>query len=363
MISRRQVLAIAGALPAWLSAKISSQMQGASPIEETHTAVARDAPRMGGTPTAFALRAREARRKGSSFDIIEHCHSLGLGGVQTNPPSAELEEIRPFRRRLEDYGMHLICDPTLPQEQNDVEAFESQVKSFKEAGATALHAAMTGRRYEDFESFEQFRRMFERCRKSVELAEPVLRKHHLRLGIENHKGWRSSEQVAWIKHLGSEWVGVCLDFGNNIALCEEPMDTLRTLAPCTFFAHIKDVAVEEYADGFLLSEVPFGDGLLDLGQMVQILRKIDPRMIFNLEMITRDPLQIPVFTPKYWATFDDAHSPLPGRDLASVLAMVRLNRAKTPLSKIGGLPPGEQVRAEDSNNQRCITYARQHLNL
>ena len=36
-----------------------------------------------------------------------------------------------------------------------------------------------------------------------------------------------------------------------------------------------------------------GEGILDLKQMVQILRKTDPGMIFDLEMITRDPLKIP----------------------------------------------------------------------
>ena len=64
-------------------------------------------------------------------------------------------------------------------------------------------------------------------------------------------------------------------------------------------------------------------GFLDLKQIVQLLRQKDPNMIFNLEMITRDPLKIPVYTPKYWATFDDAYSPLPGRDLAKVLALVK----------------------------------------
>ncbi len=363
MISRRQVLAVAGAMPAWLSANAFFGKQRASPMKERGTAVAQGFPRMGGTPTAFALRSRAARLSGNPFDMVQHCRDLGLAGVQTNPPSTEPEVIRHFRRRLEGYGMHLICDPRLPRGEDDVGAFEFQVNSFKEAGATALHAAMTGRRYEDFDSFEPFRRVFEQCRKSVQLAEPVLRKHRLRLGIENHKGWRSSEQVDWIRGLGSEWVGVCLDLGNNIALCEEPMDTIRALAPYTFFAHIKDVAVEEYPDGFLLSEVPFGDGLLDLVQIVQLLRKIDAHMIFNLEMITRDPLQIPVFTSRYWATFDDAHSPLPGRDVAKILAMVKRNPPRASLPRISGMDPEEQVRTEDVNNQKCITYARQFLNL
>ena len=360
MISRRRILAWAATAPAWSFQTSPGRTGGASLAEEKP---ATGFPRMGGTPTAFALQSRAARQSGTAFDIIETCRALGLGGVQANPPSNDPEAIRRFRQRLENYGMHLICDPRMPRQENEVEAFENQVKAFKEAGAAALHAAMTGRRYEDFDSLELFKRMFEQCQRSVVLAEPILRKHRVRLGIENHKGWRSAEQAAWLTHLGSEWVGACLDFGNNVALCEEPMDTVRNLAPCTYFAHIKDVAVEEYPEGFLLSEVPFGDGLLDLGRMVRILRETDPRMIFNLEMITRDPLQVPLLTRKYWATFDDAYSPLPGRDVAMTMAMVKRNRPRKPLPRIAGLSAMEQVKAEDGYNRRCIEYARKHLDL
>ena len=175
---------------------------------------------------------------------------------------------------------------------------------------------MTGRRYEDMNTLEDFRQNFERCQKSIALAEPVLRKHRMRLGIENHKGWRSAEQAAWLKRVSSEWVGVHFDFGNNVSLCEEPAATLRNLLPYTFACHIKDMAVEPYEDGFLLSEVPLGEGFLDIKGMVATLRQKDPNMAFDLEMITRDPLKIPIFTDKYWVTFDDSYSPLPGRDVA-----------------------------------------------
>ena len=37
------------------------------------------------------------------------------------------------------------------------------------------------------------------------------------------------------------------------------------------------MGVEEYADGFLLSEVPLGEGILDLKGMVAALRKANPR--------------------------------------------------------------------------------------
>ena len=351
MISRRDILVLAGSAPAWLaSSAIAAPATG-------------NAPRLGGAPTAFALRMRAARAGGQRFDIVEHCHNLGLGGVQTNPPSTDPEAIRAFRSRLDGYGMHLICDPRLPKERSDLDAFETQVKAFKEAGAVALHASITGRRYEDFDAVAPWKKMFDGIQASVALAEPVLRKYKMRLGMENHKGYRAVEQAAWLRRLGSEYVGVCFDFGNNISLCEDPMDTMRTLMPHIFFSHIKDMAVEDYEDGFLLSEVIMGEGMLDLKGMVAALRQKDPNFIFELEMITRDPLKIPVYTPKYWATFDDSLSPLPGRDLAKTLAMVRKNKPKPPLPHISGLNADAQVKLEDECNRKCIDWARKNLDL
>ena len=355
MISRRQLLALAGAAPFWSALKLSAEAQGAAQADQA-PAAAKGYPRMGGTGIAFSARSRGSRGSATPFDLIEHCHSIGLAGVQMNPPSTDPDAIKKFRQRLENYNMHLVCDPRLPRQESDVAALDAQVKAYKEAGAAAFHAAMTNRRYEEFDSLEPFKQAFERCQKQVELAEPVLRKYKIKLGIENHKGWRSAEQAAWMKRLGSEWVGVCLDFGNNVALCEDPMDTARTLAPYTCISHIKDMAVEEYEDGFLLSEVPLGEGILDLKQEVQMLRAVNPNIIFNLEMITRDPLKIPVFTTKYWATFDDSYSPLPGRDLAKVLNLVRKNRPKAPLPRVTALSrdrPG-QIGRPRQFEMHCI---------
>jgi sugar phosphate isomerase/epimerase len=222
---------------------------------------------------------------------------------------------------------------------------------------------MTARRYEEFDSFAAFQANFERCQKMVALAEPILRKHKMPLSIENHKGWRSAEQAAWLKRLGSEWVGVHFDFGNNVSLCEDPMETLKNLLPYTFACHIKDMAVEPYEDGFLLSEVPLGEGFLDIKSMAAILQKKDPNMPLDLEMITRDPLKIPIFTTKYWATFDDTQSPLPGRDVAHIIDLVRKHQPKTPLPKTSGLSQEAQLKLEDECINKSIAWARANLNV
>jgi len=342
-MTRRQIFAVAGAARGWLA-----------PPGKL---------RMGGAPTAFSARMRAARQANQPFDIIEHCHGIGLGGVETGLRSTDVDAVKRLRERLEAYDMHLVGSARLPRDQGDLPLFEARVKAHKEAGALGLHVAMTGRRYEVFDTLDAFKKHFEQCQKSVSLAEPVLRKHQIKLAIENHKDWRFAEHVAWLRRVSSEWVGVCVDTGNNISLCDDPMESVQACAPYAVMAHLKDMAVDEVREGFLLAEVPMGEGILDLPKMVEILRRGNPHIVFELEMITRDPLKIPVLTDKYWATFDDSYSPLPGRDLARTLAMVRAKRSKTPLAQFSKLSLEEQVKAEDENNLKCIAYARRYLDL
>jgi hypothetical protein len=86
-------------------------------------------------------------------------------------------------------------------------------------------------------------------------------------------------------------------------------------------------------------------------------------MIFALEMITREPLKIPVFTDKYWATFDDSYSPLPARDLARMLQLVKASKKRVPLTRTAGLSPAESLKLEDELIGRSIAWARQNLSL
>ncbi len=318
---------------------------------------------LGGSPTCFSVRSRAAKQSGQKFDIIEHCHNLGLAGAESFLPSPTPEAVKAIRHQVDAYNMVVILNTPLPKTESDVPNFDTAVAACKEAGASALHAAMTQRRYEQFTTLEAFKANFAQCQKTVSLAEPVLAKHRMRLAIENHKGWRAAEQAAWMKQVSSEWVGVCLDMGNNLSLCEMPDETFTALTPYAIFSHIKDMGVQDYPDGFLLSEVPFGEGVIDLKKRVAQVRAKDPNLLFCLEMITRDPLKVPVLTDQYWATFSDPVTEVPARDLARVMELVRQNPPKTPLPVVDNLSQGEALKAEDNYNSACINYARQNLNM
>lgn len=314
---------------------------------------------MGATPAGFAVRSHVP-----NFDIVEYTHSLGLGAVQTSIPRAGTPDaIAALRRKLDAYEMRAVIGVRMPKDESEVDAFDKTISAAKELNAVCVHAAMTGRRYEDFDTLAAFQASFKQNRTSVTLAEPVLRKHGVKLAIENHKGWRSGEQAAWLKQVGSELIGVCLDFGNNLSLCEDPADTLHNLLPYVLYCHMKDMAVEPYDDGFLLSEVPLGEGFLDIPGMVKTLQAKNPDIILGLEMIARDPLKIPVFTDKYWVSFADPSSPLPGSDLARTLVTVKKHPPKAPLPHLTGLTPEAQLALEDGCIARSITFARSHLNV
>jgi sugar phosphate isomerase/epimerase len=314
---------------------------------------------------SYALRLaadRAAGKTGYSDPLLflDHCHELGAGGIQTGIGSVDKASLTRLRNKAEEYGMYLEGTVRLPKDEADGDRFTAEVQAAREAGAKVLRTVLLGgRRYEQFASAEAFRQAAEQARRALERAEPIVRRHDMRLAVENHKDFRAGELAALLERLGSRHVGACVDTGNSIALLEDPLAVVETLAPWVFSVHLKDMAVQEYEEGLLLAEVPLGTGFLDLAKMIAVLRRARPEIHFNLEMITRDPLRVPCLTEKYWATSADVS----GQTLAHTLTLVRKHRPAQPLPRISGLDSKQQLAVEEENNRRCLEFARQKLGL
>jgi 3-oxoisoapionate decarboxylase len=147
---------------------------------------------------------------------------------------------------------------------------------------------------------------------------------------------------------------------NNVSLIETPQQTVETLAPFALFVSFKDIGVDFYDQGILLSEVPLGEGHFDLPAFVASMQMRNPKMLFQLEMLTRDPLKVPIFTDQYWKVFDQ-QSPVPPQDLAMLIGWVRSHPPRQPLPKTTGLDAAGILALEDALNLRSIEYARAHL--
>lgn len=290
-----------------------------------------------------------------AYEFAEYCASLGAGGVQAEPPS-DLESARKLRQFLESRGMYFEGIVRLPKE--DTSEFEQQVRVAKEAGAVSMRTAcLGGRRYEIFTSLDEWQHFVQDSRAKIARAIPILEKYRVPLGVENHKDWTVDEFCGLMKEYGSEYLGVCLDTGNNLALLDNDMEVVQRLAPHAINTHLKDMGLAEYRDGILLVEPPLGDGFLDVHQIVTAIRQARPSIRFTLEMITRDPLKVPVFTDKYWVTFPDRN----GRYLARTISTERSHAWQGPLPEVEHLPREARLQMEEENVKKCLVYAKQQL--
>ena len=322
---------------------------------------------MGLTPDSFqSIRFGTPERILSADRLMMVAAEVGAAGAHGGMTDVSFDWARRTRRLKEELDMYLEIQTFLPRpgvEEGpgpDPVEFEHAVTVAKEAGATSLRVVcLLGRRYELMKSLDDWKQAIERFHRQIATAVPIVERHRMPLGIENHKDWRVDQHVALLERYSSEYVGVCLDTGNNLAVLDDPIETVEKLAPWTFNVHFKDMAMEECESGFLLSEVPLGEGVLDLPRITALIRRARPDVRFSLEMITRDPLLVPCLTDRFWASFDD----LNGIHLARALTRIRSSRRTAPLPRISGLDPDQRLALEHELVDRSITYAREHLGL
>jgi sugar phosphate isomerase/epimerase len=306
---------------------------------------------MGIATTSFMM----AWKPKDTYEFLEHCHALGAAGIQ----AAINGDLHKIRSRAESLGMYIEAMVELPR-IGDTSAFERELQNAKAVGAVAVRSACLGtRRYETFSSIADWQKFVAQSHSSLQAAVPVLDRYKIPLGLENHKDWTVDEMLALIKKYSSEYLGSCLDFGNNISLLDDPMEVVERLAPYTVSTHVKNMGIEHSTDGFLLSEMLLDKGFLDLPRMVALVRQARPNTRFSLEMITRDPLHVPCLTDKYWVTFPDRN----GRYLAQTLRLVEKEQSSQPLPRVAQLSHDAHMRLEEENVVSCLRYARENLKL
>lgn len=308
---------------------------------------------------SFGIRARQegAAAFNDPARFIAFARARGANAVQLSLGRRTEAEAATIRRTAEAAGAAvegIVAPPDDTAAGRD--RFAAELAAARACGAEVVRVVLLGgRRYEVFTKADDYAEFARAAKAMLERAEPLARAARVKLAVENHKDFRTDELLDLLRGVASPWVGVCVDTGNNLALLEDPAATVAALAPLAFSVHLKDMGLEEYADGFRLAEVPLGQGVLDLPAIVAALRKGNPRVRFQLEMITRDPLLVPCLTERYWATLGR----VPGRDLARTLALTRRSAAarKEPLPRVTPLPPAEQVAAEERNVRESFADA------
>ena len=217
---------------------------------------------------AFAARTRPDPWRGpdrlARRGVFDLCRSFGADGCQldigqldsTEPHyldglQAEARRGRALRRAV---GAAARSSKTRSY-------FADVARVARALGAARLRVALLhGRRYEDFATLEAWREFADHWRERVPRAKRAIERHKLEVGIENHKDWTRRRAGRLFRSVDSPYFGACVDFGNNISLLEDPLDT-DALAPYAMTTHLKDMALRPSSSGFELSEVPLGTGI------------------------------------------------------------------------------------------------------
>jgi len=288
----------------------------------------------------------------TALDLLDHTAEIGAAGIQVVVNGWDTDFAKKVRDRREKLGLYLEGSIGMPSTQDDVPGFEKTVMNAKEAGAIVLRTVTSsGRRYEVFHSGAEVEEFKRKALEQIQWIEPILKRNKVRLAVENHKDWTAPELAAAMRKISSEYVGVTLDFGNSVSLLEQPNDVIETLAPYVVSTHVKDMAVEEYENGFLLSEVPLGEGFIELEKAFALCKKHNPKVKFSLEMITRDPLQIPCKTNEYKEVVGDKEA-----SFKKIMA-----KQKQKLPRVSQLNDEEKLAVEEENILKCIDYSKSKL--
>ena len=126
------------------------------------------------------------------------------------------------------------------------------------------------------------------------------------MAIENHAGdLHSRELVELIERSGSDYVGATLDSGNATWTLENPIDTLRNLAPYAVSSGIRDSMVWKSKKGVKVQWTAMGEGCTDLKTFIREWKNLCPSLPMQLEIISGFAKEFPYLEQNFWHPYSN----------------------------------------------------------
>lgn len=187
---------------------------------------------------------------------------------------------------------------------------------------------------------------------------PVCDRYQIALALENHQDLTTEELLTLVELVDSEWVGICFDTGNPLALLDDPLESAAAFAPLIRSVHLKDYQVSARSDGFVLIGCALGDGVVPLKEILDVLAARAPKPNLNIETYLGKHV-CPAMDEGYLAR-------VPGASAAALGGVLRLVRDRglprePRLPSEQGASEDEVLAAEDELVLRSVRWAQQAL--
>jgi 3-oxoisoapionate decarboxylase len=264
------------------------------------------------------------------FQSLDYAAGAGLDTVQlhrTKLASFEEEHLRAVRARADELGLSIELASGCvdrygtvfkPERGTPDEQLRGAIGAARVLGSSVVQCFM-GNIYDRLATVP-FAQRLQAVADALRAARPLIEETGIRPAIENHGDTTARELAAFVRSIGSEYVGVCLDTGNPTVIAEDPALTVEILAPLTLMTHIRDNLVWTVENGAMTQWVQMGAGNTDFARIAALLKEHAPNASFTLELITAGaPKEVPYLDPEaeLWRKFPHT----PARDFARFVAL------------------------------------------
>ncbi len=214
-------------------------------------------------------------------DFIRRAQELGVDGVSLEScflPSRDAGYLQDLGQMLDSHGMERVYawgHPDGLEGGTNVQAYEEMIGSFESAraiGAKVMRVVGSSLRFRDQPHAPQLERLAGMFRDAVRIAAD----YGIRMAVENHIDFTSSEMVQLLDAVDSVYLGINFDTGNFVRLLDDPIQGMDKLAERVYATHIKDLKVQRGVpanEWYFFSSVPIGDGVVDNDQLAEKLAK------------------------------------------------------------------------------------------
>jgi sugar phosphate isomerase/epimerase len=240
---------------------------------------------------AYAGLQPDAGRRMTVWDFLKRARKFGVAGVSLEScfmPSFDDDFLGRLRDTLDEYGMERVWAWGHPEglrsgaDRAAAADLARHVAYAARIGARVMRIVGGNRRTRPDSWAVHKRRLVPLLKKVLPKAEA----HGIVLAIENHIDLLADEIVDLVGGMGSPWLGICLDTGNNLRLHEDPVAVAEKLAPLTRATHIKDIFVQrgDPNDFAFWPSVPLGEGLVDLAKVLSFLKRAGYKGLLAIEV-------------------------------------------------------------------------------
>lgn len=207
-----------------------------------------------------------------AFELMDMAVHHGLAGVEF-PPDDCLRDLAPSTLeeacvRAEGSGLFVVADGG----QVEREMLERLIPAAAGLGASTLRVVMSGVLGGDRRPLSgRWHAHLEACRDILRETLPLAEEHGVVIAVENHSD-ATSHDMRWLcEELDSAYIGITLDVGNVLAVCEEPFGYTERLLPFLRHVHLKDYTIHPSEEGYRIARCPLGAGVVDYPGLLTLI--------------------------------------------------------------------------------------------